>query len=149
MDDDLKSLNRSTTITVGDGRVALFWHSPWLEGKKPKDIAPLVFASSSNKNKSVKEAMQDQNWVHWIKMEYEVLGDHIAQFCTLWEKLSQVELRDELVDDIKWNLTTNGTYSSASAYKVQFKGTVASNMTRIVWAIGGLPSANSLCGLST
>ena len=54
----------ATTITVGDGRMAHFWHSPWLEGKKPKDIAPLVFTSSSNKNKSVKEATQDQNWVH-------------------------------------------------------------------------------------
>ena len=65
--------------------------------------------------------MQDQNWVHWIKMEDGLSVDHIAQFCTLWEKLSQVELRDDLADDIKWNLTTNGTYSSASAYKVQFE----------------------------
>lgn len=122
----------ATTITVGDGRMAHFWHSPWLEGKKPKDIAPLVFASSSNKNKSVKEAMQDQNWVHWIKMEDGLSVDHIAQFCTLWEKLSQVELRDDLADDIKWNLTTNGTYSSASAYKVQFEGAVATNMKKVI-----------------
>lgn len=112
---------------------AHFWHSPWLEGKKPKDIAPLVFTSSSNKNKSVKEAMQDQNWVHWIKMEDGLSVDHIAQFCTLWEKLSQVELRDDLADDIKWNLTTNGTYSSASAYKVQFEGAVATNMKKVIW----------------
>ena len=44
------------TITVGDGRATRFWHSPWLEGKKPKNIAPLVLASSSNNNKSIKEA---------------------------------------------------------------------------------------------
>ena len=82
----------ATTITVGDGRTTRLWYSPWLEGKKPKNIAPLVLASSSNKNKSVKEATQDQNWVHWIKIEDGLSVDHIAQFCTLWEKLSQVEL---------------------------------------------------------
>ena len=51
----------------------------------------------------------------------------------LWEKLNQVELRDDLVDDIKWNLTTNGTYSSASDYMAQFEGAVATNMKKVIW----------------
>jgi hypothetical protein len=59
--------------------------------------------------------------------------EHIEQFCALWGKLPTVHLQDELPDDIKWNLTVNGIYSSASAYRAQFEGAVASNMTTVVW----------------
>jgi hypothetical protein len=31
----------ATTISIGNGEIAPFWDSPWLEGEKPKDIAPL------------------------------------------------------------------------------------------------------------
>jgi hypothetical protein len=27
-------------ITIGNGKIAPFWDSPWLEGERPKDIAP-------------------------------------------------------------------------------------------------------------
>jgi hypothetical protein len=38
-----------TTITIGDRRIVSFWHSPWLASIKPKDIAPSIFAISSQK----------------------------------------------------------------------------------------------------
>jgi hypothetical protein len=31
----------ATTISIGNGEIAPFWDSPWLEGEKPKDIGPL------------------------------------------------------------------------------------------------------------
>ena len=40
----------STSIIVGNGAKTPFWDSPWLLGRKPKDIAPLVFEASRRKN---------------------------------------------------------------------------------------------------
>jgi hypothetical protein len=45
-----------TTITIGDGHIASLWNSPWLHGRKPKDIAPSIFAISTPKNFTVHKA---------------------------------------------------------------------------------------------
>jgi hypothetical protein len=36
---DMEIFYAATTITLGNGRKTPFWHAPWLEGKRPKDIA--------------------------------------------------------------------------------------------------------------
>ena len=91
----------ATTITMGDGQTTGFWHSPWFEGKKPKDVAPTIFAISSNKSKSVQEAMLDHRWIQWINMEARLSVQHIREFCELWEKISRVHLQVDRPDDIK------------------------------------------------
>mgnify|MGYP000919645200 FL=1 len=48
--EDLEFFYASTTITVGDGAKMPFWGSPWLLGRKPKDIAPLIYEASRIKN---------------------------------------------------------------------------------------------------
>jgi hypothetical protein len=45
-DVDVSLFYSATTISIGDGEIAPFWDSPWLEGEKPKDIAPLIYANS-------------------------------------------------------------------------------------------------------
>lgn len=63
--------------------------------------------------------------------------EHIEQFCGLWKRLVAVHLQDDLADDITWNLTVDGIYSSASAYTAQFERSIVSNMTKVVsrnWA---------------
>lgn len=61
--------------------------------------------------------------IQWINMSNGLSVEHIGQFYTLWEWLGRVHLQDGRADDIKWNLATNGTYSSAFAYKAHFEGT--------------------------
>jgi hypothetical protein len=46
-----------TTIAIGDRHTAKFWHAPWLDGVKPKDIAPSILAISTRKNFTVKEGL--------------------------------------------------------------------------------------------
>ena len=46
-DDDREFFYASTTIIIGDGAKTPFWDSPWLNGKKPKDITHLVYLASS------------------------------------------------------------------------------------------------------
>jgi hypothetical protein len=43
----------STTVTIGDGNTAMFWHDSWLDGMAPRNIAPHLFELISRKNKSV------------------------------------------------------------------------------------------------
>jgi hypothetical protein len=33
----------ATKIMVGNGAKTFFWNAPWIDGKSPKDIAPLIF----------------------------------------------------------------------------------------------------------
>jgi hypothetical protein len=43
----------ATKVTIGNGDKALFWDSSWLDGRRPKDIAPLIYNISKNKSSTV------------------------------------------------------------------------------------------------
>jgi hypothetical protein len=40
----------SSTITIGNHNIAPFWESPWLNGRRPKDIALLIFRPHLGRN---------------------------------------------------------------------------------------------------
>jgi hypothetical protein len=40
----------TTTIIIGNGKIAPFWDSPWLYGEKPKDTAPLIMKLSRKRD---------------------------------------------------------------------------------------------------
>jgi hypothetical protein len=54
---DMSLFYSATTITIGNGKIAPFWDSPWLEGKRPKDIAPLIYEVSKKKRCTVAQAL--------------------------------------------------------------------------------------------
>jgi hypothetical protein len=60
---DMEFFYAATRISIGDGRIASFWHTPWLEGMKPKDIAPPIFAISKRKNFTVNKGMYQDFWI--------------------------------------------------------------------------------------
>jgi hypothetical protein len=39
----------ATTITIGNGAKISFWESAWMQGRRLKDVAPLVYAASKKK----------------------------------------------------------------------------------------------------
>ncbi|KAM0826790.1 hypothetical protein ACQ4PT_068642 [Festuca glaucescens] len=43
-DKDMELFYASINITIGDGKTAKFWHVPWLDGTKPRDISPSLLA---------------------------------------------------------------------------------------------------------
>jgi hypothetical protein len=47
--EDMANFYAATTITVGNGARMPFWHAPWIDGRAPFDIAPLIFESSKHK----------------------------------------------------------------------------------------------------
>jgi hypothetical protein len=53
----------ATTTTIGNGENISFWESAWLQGRRPRDIAPTVFSISRRKNRSLRAALLNSNWV--------------------------------------------------------------------------------------
>jgi len=132
-EDDRIFFAAATTVTVGDSARALFWDSPWLEGIRPKDHAPLIYQISKKKNWSVKKALLNNQWANHINIHQGITVEHIQEFVFLWEKLSHVQLTFGTQDSIIWKFTANGQYSSSSAYKAQFANLTTTNLETIVW----------------
>ena len=51
----------------------------------------------------------------------------------LWEEVQQIELDGEREDSIVWRWTTDGEYSSKSAYCIQFEGTFSKLKLMPIW----------------
>jgi hypothetical protein len=134
---------RATKITVGNGAKTLFWHAPLLDGKSPKDIAPLIYEVSKRKNWKVAQALLDGAWVMKIKLDGHITMEHLTQFVYLWALLSNIHLEEAVEDTIVWKITENGLYSAASAYKLQFFGMVLSDMNVLVWKVWATPKAKN------
>ena len=73
----------ATTVTISNGKKALFWASPWMDGNFPKDPAPLIYAISTIKKVSVAKALTNDSWISEINMDHDLTTDHTIQFATL------------------------------------------------------------------
>jgi hypothetical protein len=127
---DWELFNASTVVTVGKGNKTNFWHSSWVNGTSPKNLAPLLFKRSKRKNFSVRKALQDDYWINQI---YPLsLGEEIREYVALWEAIRLQSCNPEVEDEIRWRWTSDGQYSTMSAYRIQFKGrTRRANITPI------------------
>jgi len=118
MDRDL--FNASTIVTVGRGDKTSFWHSSWINGTAPKNIAPSLFLKVKRKNVTVLKALQNNNWVSHVCPL--LTSEEIHEYVTLWQEIRLLP-RDEGADDeIIWRWTTNGEYTTSSAYRIQSMG---------------------------
>lgn len=138
----------STSITIGNGARAPFWESPWLNGRKPKDIAPLIFDVSKRKNWKVREALREGAWIGKIDMTTTFTADHVRQFFTLWIALREVHLSEDVEDSILWKHTISGDYSASSAYNAQFLTITRSAMYKVVWKAWAPPKVKFLAWLA-
>jgi hypothetical protein len=137
----------ATTVNVGDGKRASFWEDAWLHGVRPRDVAPLIFGLSKKRKCSVSKALENDFWVSQINIQDGLRVDHIAQFNRLWEKVSLVTLHDNSPDTIVWNLSSNGCYSSKSAYLMQFRGLIFSRLPALIWRPWAPPKCKSFAWL--
>ncbi|WVZ64896.1 hypothetical protein U9M48_014346 [Paspalum notatum var. saurae] len=123
----------ATIITIGDGTKASFWHCTWVEGQRPKDIAPDIFAASRDRKLSVREALTDNAWVSRIDLQAIQPADHLKQFVELWSFAQSVSLSQSTEDRIDWIFNASGVYSAASAYRIQFMGHTHFNLKDLIW----------------
>jgi hypothetical protein len=85
-----------------------FWDSSWLQGRRPKDIAPLLFQISRKKKHSVHEALTSNTWIHDIDINNGINSEHLASFVLLWNMIQHVQLHPDQEDTITWKLTAQG-----------------------------------------
>ena len=109
-------------MTIGDGNKAIFWESSWLEGLRPKDIAPKIFEISRKKGGTVAQALRDHHWIAQIDTQSALTLEHLQQFSALWENLPGIVIQPGVKDSILWKLANDGNYSAKSAYLAQFAG---------------------------
>lgn len=110
----------ATTIAMGDGHIAKFWHAPWLGGLKPKYIAPSIFTILTWKNFTVGKGITNDFWI--LNTSNGMSLQHISEFVDLWTWISEVNLVEGTTYDIIWKFTTLREYSATSAYQAQFEG---------------------------
>jgi hypothetical protein len=118
----------TTTVTVGNGEKATFWYSAWLQGMRPKDIAPKIYGIAKKKKCTVKVALENGFWIGQLNIQQGISVEQISQFYKLCEMIDDVQLNQEAPDTILWKFGKDGSSSASSAYKMQFLGLVSSPM---------------------
>jgi hypothetical protein len=93
--------------------------SGWLQGKRPKDLAPLLYAKSRRKKRKVAEALQNDNWIRDLNHPSGFTTAHYSEFITLWTLIEETSLHPEQEDSIAWPRTRSVVYTTASAYRAQ------------------------------
>lgn len=132
-DSDRLLFSACTTITLGDEKKTSFWHSSWLQGRRPKDMAPLLYAKSRKKRRSVAMALLTNNWIRDLEPRNGFTVAHLVEFVDLWNLLRSTELQTQHEDRITWKLTQHGEYTAASSYKAQFVGSVSEPELAAIW----------------
>jgi hypothetical protein len=90
----------TTFASLGNGRKTPFWHAPWLEGKRSRDIAPKFFEICKRKNWKVSQALHDDEWITKLSGEATLSLQHLTQFVQLWALIQNVNLVEHTEDDI-------------------------------------------------
>lgn len=84
------------------------------------------------KKRLVHDALQNSQWITDIVVDTFTV-QHQAQYIALWDLLQDIVLSPGIEHSIIWTLTTSGTYTTASAYKAQFLGSVPCSFDKLVW----------------
>lgn len=119
----------STFMGIGDGRTALFWEDCWLHGASIKDRAPCLYQLVSRRiraTQTVRQALAQRQWVRSITGGPSAAA--IAEYLELCEATENIQFNDQQ-DKLIWRWTTDGSYSTQSAYKMLHAGPSSSVVT--------------------
>lgn len=119
-------------MQIGDGKGAIFWDDPWLNGARPRDLAPLIYEACGNNSKtmSVASGLQNQAWARGINLNLGEAG--LRQFLLLCDSIQGVTLGEEQ-DLFQWKWTGSGIFSAKSAYKAFFEGREEMAGVDLIW----------------
>jgi hypothetical protein len=105
-----------TQITLGNGKKASFCGSGWLQGKRPRDIAPLLFAKTMRKKRTVCSTMEDNNWVRDLNLRNGLTTELLTEFVALWSLVATTGLLQDQEDTIRWTQTSHGHYTTSKEF---------------------------------
>ncbi|WVZ54094.1 LOW QUALITY PROTEIN: hypothetical protein U9M48_004954 [Paspalum notatum var. saurae] len=110
---------------VGNGESTKFWSDRWLQGKTAAEVAPdsiKLVPKRTVKQRTVAQALNNNSWARDIKGALTVTV--LIEYMKLWDLVSSVVIRHELLDQHIWRLTGSGCYSCKSAYNSFFLGPI-------------------------
>jgi hypothetical protein len=110
---------------VGDGSNTMFWKDQWLNGKRIKDIAHVVYSlvlKRIRNMRKVKEAMP----TFWSIVDFQgaLTVPVLLEYFELYQELEQVELQSDSLDGHIWQLSSTGQFSTKSSYVAMFQGAI-------------------------
>lgn len=123
----------STVVMIGDGKLALYWTSSWIQGKTPQSLAPTLLKNPKRKHIIVQKAMNDNRWITNIS---PLQTPHeMREYATLWEAVCETQLGicTTTKDSIRWRWTVDRKYTTKSAYLIQFKVTFSKMKIVPIW----------------
>jgi hypothetical protein len=129
---DKSLFQAATEIVLGDGKKALFWDDNWLSNKCPKQLAPRLFSLAKRKRNSVHHELTSNNWIFSFRQITTI--EEIHELISLGALMQNVQLVPSVPDDIRWRFSSNGIYTSKSAYLLQFQGTFATTDFMKIWS---------------
>jgi hypothetical protein len=119
-----------TSLVLGDGKSMSFWNGRWLQGNKPKAIAPAMFRPATCKNNTVAQGFEDGKWMRGLQRIST--PEELDQFITLWSMITHVQLNND-PDKVIWRLSADGWYTTKYAYRAQFLGSHADYEWNCIW----------------
>ncbi|KAK1668638.1 hypothetical protein QYE76_056797 [Lolium multiflorum] len=130
-DSDRDLFAAATSVDIGDGASASFWHDSWLFGALPRALAPALYSLSRRKHRCVRDALRGGAWVQDLRSRVSV---HLLEsFVALRALIELVVLSPDTRDKFTWRFTPDGRYSASSAYRLQFAGSVQTAFTQLIW----------------
>jgi len=118
---------------VGNGKNTYFWTDRWLGGQSLKQSFPNLFGAvaARARKRKVSDALENRKWVSDIRGALTVTV--LTEYIHLWELLSTVMLQQDVEDSHIWQFSTCGQYTTRSAYKALFIGSVQFKSWERIW----------------
>jgi len=138
-DTDQALFTAATKMTVNNRKIARFWTASWIDGSSPALLFLNLYSHSKRKNRTVSEAMTNDQWIRDISHDLTV--GLISEFVQLWTTLveeTHFDPSSAAEDTITWTRTASGEYTAKSAYLMQFDGGMSSLYPKMVWHVYGL-----------
>ncbi|KAM0826096.1 hypothetical protein ACQ4PT_069108 [Festuca glaucescens] len=135
--DSIALFHASVRITIGDGSSTLFWEDAWVCGLTVEAIAPdlvKLVRPGLRKRRTVRDGLAGNSWPRDIAGELSV--DAVVQYLRLWAAVQDVRASSGDGgghDSFAWKWHEDGRFSSRSAYRVLFHGTVGLPGAPLVW----------------
>jgi hypothetical protein len=95
----------ASKVTVRNGRTTSFWSLSWLNGLAPATLFPFLHKHSRRKNRTVREAMANDNWIRDLTPNLTLT--FISDYVLLWELVNEAgyDPQEEEEDEIIWTRT--------------------------------------------
>lgn len=143
----LKKLTWDQAQPIIDSSYKGFWTDRWLHGQRVSDIAPRLFAIIPKRRvskRTVQDTLINRTWISDIQGAITV--GVIVEYLHLWDILLDLELQHGVNDTHFWSLSSNGVYSTKSAYESMFLGLITFEPYSGIWKTWHLLNVGSLCG---